>query len=94
MLWSVETSWLMNVLRIGIIEYCRTHPDATFSPSEVVKKMYPQSWEYFLNDIWIEALDMYERGEIQLTREGKPFEKGDFSRDEVMISKLKQVKSS
>ncbi|WP_134201675.1 DUF3253 domain-containing protein [uncultured Algoriphagus sp.] len=79
----------MDILRIAILEFCRQRPDTSFCPSEVVRRMYPESWSEFLPDIRQKAFEMYQEGEILITQKGKLLDKEALPVGPIRISKLK-----
>jgi hypothetical protein len=78
----------MDILKIAILEFCRLRPDTSFCPSEVVRRMYPESWRAFLPDVRQKAWELYQEGEILLTQKGKPLEKNKKPTGPIRISKL------
>lgn len=79
----------MDILRTAILEFCRQRPDTSFCPSEVVRRMYPESWREFLPDIRHKAFEMYQEGEILITQKGKLLDKEALPVGPIRISKLK-----
>ncbi|WP_290506924.1 DUF3253 domain-containing protein [Algoriphagus sp.] len=84
----------MDILRIAILEFCRQRPDRSFCPSEVVRRLYPESWREFLPDVREKALEMYRAGEIVITQKGKTIDPKIEPRGPIRISKPKSDKSS
>lgn len=60
----------MEVLRTAILDFCRRKKGKDFSPSEVVRQLFPQDWELFLPDILQVAAQMAKEGLIQLSHDG------------------------
>jgi hypothetical protein len=61
-----------NILAIAILEMCRVKNGESFCPSEVVKWMYPQSWDYFMDDVLDEMMTLYRKGQIIVTENKIP----------------------
>lgn len=61
-----------NILALAILEMCRMRMGQSFYPSDVVKWLYPQDWEYFLTDIGIEMMRLYKEGKVLVTQNGIP----------------------
>lgn len=64
----------MDVLRTAILDFCRRRKGKPFSPSEVVRQMFPEDWELFLDEIQAEMIRMYREGLIHVTQNGIPVE--------------------
>lgn len=61
-----------NILAVAILEMCRMRKGQSFCPSDVVKWLYPQDWEFFLTDIRIEMMRLYKEGKVLVTQNGIP----------------------
>lgn len=61
----------MEVLRTAILEMCRQKKNNTFCPSEVVKRMFPEDWDLFLEEVRSVVLEMNQEGLIQIMQNGK-----------------------
>lgn len=64
----------MDILRIAILEFCRQRPNSSFCPSEVIRRMYPESWRHFLPEIREKVMEMYRNGEILVTQNNEPID--------------------
>jgi hypothetical protein len=62
----------MNVLRTAILDFCRRKKGTPFYPSEIVRQMYPEDWELFVDDLKGELSRMHKEDLIDLRRDGKP----------------------
>lgn len=58
------------ILEVAIIEMCRIRKGDGFLPSEVLKWLFPESWEHFLEDIYIAMANMQKKGEIEVLKNG------------------------
>ena len=61
-----------NILALSIMEMGRMKKGQSFCPSEVVKWLYPQDWEFFLVDIKSEMMHLYQEGKVLVTQNGIP----------------------
>lgn len=61
----------MEVLRTAILDWVWRKKGKPFSPLEVIRQMYPQSWEYFIPDILEEMMQMNQEELIQVFLEGE-----------------------
>ncbi|MDI1321095.1 MAG: DUF3253 domain-containing protein [Algoriphagus sp.] len=77
----------MEVLRTAILEMCRQTKKDGFYPAEVLKLMFPQDWEQFLEEIITVALEMYKEGLIQITQNGMPIDSDSVPKGPIMISR-------
>jgi hypothetical protein len=75
----------LNILAIAIMEMCRMKKGESFCPSEVVKWIYPASWEYFLEDVKREMMRLYQIGKIEVTQNQIPIPFDIVPVDEVRI---------
>ncbi|TFV97954.1 DUF3253 domain-containing protein [Algoriphagus kandeliae] len=78
----------MDILRIAILEFCRQRSKSSFCPSEVVRRLYPESWRHFLPDVRAKALEMYRNGEILITQNNEPIDPNVEPKGPIRISKL------
>lgn len=60
----------MDVLRTAILDFCRRKKGVSFCPSEVVRQMFPEDWELFLEEIKAEMIQMHREGLIHVTQNG------------------------
>jgi Protein of unknown function (DUF3253) len=77
----------MEVLRTAILEMCRQKKKDAFYPDEVLKLMFPQDWEQFLEEILTVALEMYKEELILITQNGMPIDPASFPKGPFMISR-------
>ncbi len=61
----------MEVLRTAILEMCRQKKNSAFYPSEVAKRMFPEDWPLFLEEVRSVALEMNREGLIQIMQNEK-----------------------
>jgi len=78
----------MEVLRTAILDFCKRR-ESSFCPSEVVRKLYPQDWRFFMSDIQEEMMKMYREGLIQITQKGLPVDPSVPPKGPVRISYFK-----
>lgn len=52
----------MEVLRTAILDKLQRNKGKIFSTSEVVKQMYPEDWELFLDDVNSTAIELFHEG--------------------------------
>lgn len=64
----------MEVLRVAIMDYCRRKKGKPFCPSEVVRQMFPEDWELFMEDIHNEMVFLFQEELIHVTQDGKPID--------------------
>lgn len=57
-----------NILAIAIMEMGRMKKGQSFSPSEVVKWIYPESWDHFMDDVMEEVMLLDQMGKIEVTQ--------------------------
>ena len=79
----------MDILRVAILEFCRQRPTSTFCPSDVVRRLYPESWRHFLPEIRSKAMEMYKNGEILVTQKDEPIDPNLNPKGPIRISKPK-----
>jgi hypothetical protein len=60
-----------NILAIAILQMGRMRKGNSFCPSEVVRWIYPQDWRFFMEDVREAMMDLYRRGLIEVTQQGK-----------------------
>ncbi len=77
----------MEVLRTAILEMCRQTKKGGFYPAEVLKLMFPQDWEQFLEEIITVALEMYKEGLILITQNGMLIDPDSVPKGPIMISR-------
>ena len=61
---------MKEILEVAILEMGRTIPGGSFCPEEVVKWIYPQAWEHFLDEVNDAMMHLYKEGKVVVTREG------------------------
>lgn len=83
----------MEVLRIAILDFCRRRRSNSFCPSEVVRQMYPVDWRYFMKDIQLVMMEMYQEGLIVVTQKGLPIDPNNLPSGPVRITCPKQPNS-
>ena len=57
----------MEVLRSAILDMLRRKKGETFNSSEVVRQMFPEDWEQFLEDVNDEAKSLSREGLITIS---------------------------
>lgn len=62
----------MEVLRTAILDFCRRKKGALFYPSEIVRQMFPEDWELFVEELGEELIRMSEENLIEISQEGNP----------------------
>lgn len=82
----------MEVLRTAILDFCRRRKGKDFSPSEVVRQLFPQDWELFLPDILQVAAQMAQEGLIQLCLDGNPVLADQPFDEEIRIKEASKLK--
>jgi hypothetical protein len=66
-----------NILTLAIMEMCRVRKGEEFRPEEVVKWLFPESWEYFVEDVYAAMDVLQKQGKIEVLENGKQiFSKG------------------
>lgn len=58
----------MEVLRTAILDFCRRKKGNPFRPSEIVQQMFPEDWEFFVEDLNAELLDMWRENLIEISQ--------------------------
>lgn len=81
----------MEILKSAIFYFCSIRKGASFCPSEVVRKMYPQDWRHFMPDIQMAMMDMYQEGKINVTQKGVPIPTDIMPKGPVRISPLEKL---
>ncbi|MDX5338143.1 MAG: hypothetical protein LPK25_03880 [Cyclobacteriaceae bacterium] len=61
----------MEVLRTAITDWIRRKKGKPFSPLDVIRQMYAQSWECFIPEILEEMMQMHREELIRVILEGK-----------------------
>lgn len=56
----------MEVLRTAILDKLRRNNGESISTSEIVKQMYPEDWELFLDDVNLVAIEMCREGMLNI----------------------------
>jgi len=56
----------MEVLRTAILDMLRRKKGESFNSSEVVRQMYPQDWEQFLEEVNTEIFELYREGLLSI----------------------------
>ena len=57
----------MEVLRSAILDMLRRTKGETFNSSEVVRQMFPEDWEQFMEDVNDEARSLHREGLITIS---------------------------
>ncbi|UJP67068.1 DUF3253 domain-containing protein [Mongoliitalea daihaiensis] len=78
-----------NPLRQAIFEMIRMRHDRSFCPSEVVRWIFPQDWELFMQDVREEMMEMYREGLILVTQKGNAIDPSTEPKGPVRISRKK-----
>ncbi|MCH7401200.1 hypothetical protein ACFOUP_01145 [Belliella kenyensis] len=77
------------ILELAILEMIRMNPNQSFDPAEVVMWLFPQSWEYFVDDVVAEAEKMYDQGKISLIFGGESSNKTTLNKSAFKITAKK-----
>ncbi len=80
-----------NILRLAILEMIRMRGDSPFCPSEVVKWIYPNAWEHFMEEVRIEMMQLYQLGKIIVTHDGKPLNPKEKPAGAIRISGIRET---
>ncbi|MFD2202969.1 DUF3253 domain-containing protein [Shivajiella indica] len=75
-----------SILEIAILEMGRMKKGVPFSPSDVVRWIYPQDWRYFMSEVRVAMMNLYKNGNILLTQKGIPVKYGEEFEEEVQIT--------
>ena len=78
----------MEVLRTAILDFCYRR-NLSFCPSEVVRKLYPEDWRYFMPDVQEVMMAMYREGLILVTQKDLPVDPNELPKGPVRISRIK-----
>lgn len=76
----------MDVLKTAILEMCRQKKNQDFCPSEVVKLMFPEDWEQFVEEVNSSAIELNREGLILLTQHGFVLKDDSFPTGPIRIS--------
>lgn len=68
----------MDVLKTAILEMCRQKKNEDFCPSDVVKLMFPEDWEQFVEEVNSTALEMNREGLILIIQNGNVLKADSF----------------
>jgi len=60
-----------NILNLAVMEMCRVRRGEEFKPEDVVKWLFPESWEYFVEDVYAAIDDLQKEGKIEVLENGK-----------------------
>lgn len=82
-----------SILEQAILEMGRLSRGASFSPSDVVKWVYPTSWEYFTEDVEDTMMELYREGKITVTQNNEEISKDQIPSGQVKITVIAQTKS-
>ncbi len=77
------------ILETAIFEMGRKARGESFSPTEVVKWIFPQSWPHFLVDVEEVMMRLYREGKISVTQAGKEIQKDQLPEGPVRIRIIK-----
>ncbi|ERM81591.1 hypothetical protein P872_20100 [Rhodonellum psychrophilum GCM71 = DSM 17998] len=59
----------ISILETAILEMGRLKGEKSFSPSEVIQWIFPQSWEHFIPEVMDEMMRLLEEGRVSLSQE-------------------------
>lgn len=82
-----------SILGQAILEMGRLSQGASFTPSDVVKWVYPTSWEYFTEDVEETMMELYREGKITVTQNNEEVSKDQIPSGQVRITVIVQTKS-
>ena len=82
-----------SILEQAILEMGRLSRGASFAPWDVVKWVYPTSWEYFTEDVEEAMMELYREGRIAVTQNDKEIPKDRIPEGPVRINIMGQTKS-
>ena len=82
-----------SILEQAILEMGRLARGASFAPTDVVKWVYPTSWEYFTKDVEEVMMELYREGKIAVTQDDKEIAKDRLPNGPVKITVAAQTKS-
>jgi hypothetical protein len=75
----------MEVLRTAILDFCRRSKGRYFSPSEVIRQLFPEDWELFIPEIQEVMIQLYHEGLIEISQNGIPIDPKDLPGNDVRI---------
>lgn len=75
----------MDVLRTAILDFCRRSEGKPFCPTEVIRRMFPEDWELFTEEIRAEATRMQRENLIELSQHGISAGNPDHADGEILI---------
>jgi hypothetical protein len=78
----------MEVLRTAILEMCRQKKNDPFCPSDVVKRMFPEDWEEFLEEVKSVAMELNREGSILILQNEKPIDPESQPIGQIWISRI------
>jgi hypothetical protein len=82
----------MDVLRTAILDFCRRSEGKPFCPTEVVRRMFPEDWELFIEEIRAEARRMHRENLIELSQVEDPTNLGNDPAGSILIIGLRKPK--
>lgn len=82
-----------SILEQAIMEMGRLSKGASFAPADVVKWVYPTSWEYFIKDVEEVMMELYREGRIAVTQNDREIPKEGIPDGAVRITVAAQTKS-
>jgi hypothetical protein len=82
-----------SILEQAILEMGRLSQGESFAPSDVVKWIYPTSWEYFTEDVEEVMMELYREGKIAVTQNNKEIPKDGLPQGLVRITLAAKTKS-
>jgi predicted Zn-ribbon and HTH transcriptional regulator len=78
----------MEVLRTAILEMCRQKKNDPFCTSDVVKRMFPEDWEEFLEEVKSVAMELNREGSILILQNEKPIDPESQPIGQIWISRI------
>ena len=75
----------MEVLRTAIFDFCRRSKGRYFSPSEVIRQLFPEDWELFVPEILEVMMQLYREGLIEVSQNGISLDPKDFPGNDARI---------
>lgn len=82
----------MNVLRTAILDWCRRSGGTSFLAGDVLRSMFPEDWELFVEDLVEELMQMHREGILVFYRDGVVLSPDDFIDAKVEIVCLRKPK--
>ena len=82
-----------SILEQAIMEMGRLSRGASFAPADVVKWVYPTSWEHFTEDVKDTMMELYREGKIAVTQNNREIPKDRIPEGPVRITVAAQTKS-